>query len=56
MTANLFPQSFAVFMYLVLELIDTVLARLVTVQSQYLKTGPVPVPVPVHQYQKRSVN
>jgi hypothetical protein len=42
---------FFVFFVLVLVLIDSVLARSVPVQSQYLKNGPVPVPVPVHQYQ-----
>jgi hypothetical protein len=38
---------FAVFFILVMVLIDSVLARSVPVQSQYLKIGPVPVPVPV---------
>ena len=38
----------------VLVLIDSVLARSVPVQNQYLKTGPVPVPV--HQYQNWSVD
>ena len=47
-----FCVSFAVFIVLVLVLIDSVLAGSVPVQSQYLKFGPVPVPVPVHQYQK----
>ena len=54
MAANFFCLIFAVFFVLVLVLIDSVLARSVPVQSQYLKTGPVPVPV--HQYQKWSVD
>ena len=54
--ANFFLDFFAFFFVLVLILIDSVLAWSVPVQSQYLKTGPVPVSVPVHQYQKWSVD
>ena len=52
--ANFFLDFFAFFFVLVLILIDSVLAWSVPVQSEYLKTGPVPVPV--HQYQKWSVD